>query len=50
MKVLEFLARLLFSNITNEGLIFKMFGTVGESGKLEIGNPIPVFRRRLCRR
>ena len=43
MKVLEFLARLLFSNLTNEGLIFKVFGTIGENGKLELGNPIPVF-------
>ena len=43
MKVLEFLAHLLFGNITPEGLIFRVFGTTVENGKLEVANPIPVF-------
>ncbi len=43
MKVLDFLAHLLFGNLNQEGLIFKVLGTVGENGKLEVGNPIPLF-------
>lgn len=43
MNVLEFLARLLFSNLTEEGLIFTIFGASITDGQIELSNPIPVF-------
>lgn len=43
MSVLEFLAKLFFGNLTQEGLIFKIFGTMGTDGKLEVANSLPIF-------
>lgn len=46
MKVLEFLARLIFCNRTQEGLIFSLFGATVKDGNLILDDPnklIPMF-------
>lgn len=46
MKVLEFLAHLIFCNRTQEGLIFTIFGATVEDGSIVLDNPnklIPMF-------